>query len=150
MPGARLYVDTSALLKCYVAEKNSDEVEAFLATYARANRSNLVLSSLTKLEWHCAMGRRERAGEIDLSYHQLARKAFVERWDSGYYDVLRVENALYDKALSLIASVTPALRALDALHLTVAITANVKEMVTADKVMAERARELQLNVHYFK
>jgi predicted nucleic acid-binding protein len=96
------------------------------------------------------MGRRERAGEIDLSYHQLARKAFVERWDSGYYDVLRVENALYDKALSLIASVTPALRALDALHLTVAIAANVKEMVTADKVMAERARELQLNVHYFK
>jgi uncharacterized protein len=150
MRAARLYVDTSALLKCYLAEKNSDEVESFLASRFVNNTSNLVLSSLSSLEWHCAMRRRERNGEIDARYRLLAEDAFRERLASGYYEVLRVENALYEKAYQLIEGVTSALRTLDALHLAAAQAGGLGEIVTADQVMAEAAEELGLKAHYFK
>lgn len=149
MRAAKFYVDTSALLKCYLAEKNSDVVESFLASRFSGNSSHLVLSSLSKLEWHCAMRRRERNGEIDADYRQLAQEAFFERLESGYYEVLRVENALYEKALRMIDGVRAPLRTLDALHLAVAQAANLSEIVTADKVMADAAEELGLVVHYF-
>ena len=63
--------------------------------------------------------------------------------------MLRVENALYDKALRLIEGVTPALRTLDALHLALVQAVDLNEIVTADKVMSDAAHELGLTVHYF-
>ncbi len=149
MPGHRLYVDTSALLKCYVAEKNSDEVERFLASRFSNSRSNLVLSGLSKIEWHCAMRRRERAGDFDVSYRKIASAAFHDRLATGYYEMLRVENALLEQALDLIDKTIAPLRTLDALHLAVVKSASIGELVTADTAMAVVAAELDLKVHLF-
>lgn len=147
---ASLYIDTSALIKCYLTEKNSNEVEAFLASRFIENNKHLVISALSKLEWHCALRRRFRANEINAHYKQLAVEAFNHQLTSQYYQVLRVENAFYDKALDLIERVTPALRTLDALHLVIAQAANISQIITADKVMAQAAKELNFTVQYFE
>ena len=146
---AQVYIDTSALLKCYVTETNSNEVEDFLTGRFLKNTANLVISSLSKLEWQCAMSRRERALEITAEYKQLAQVAFNNQLYTGYYQVLYVENTIYEQALKLIDTVTPALRSLDALHLAVAQSANLHEIVTADKAMAAAAKELGFTVHQF-
>ena len=146
----KVYIDTSALLKCYLTEKNSNEVENFLTTRFVENNTNLMLSSLSKLEMHCALRRRTRAGEITTQYKQLAVDAFNQQLVSSYYQVLRIETIFYEKASDLIDEVTPALRTLDALHLAVAQASNINELVTADKVMAIAAKELNFIVHYFE
>ncbi len=147
---ASVYIDTSALLKCYLTEKNSNEVEDFLAIRFVENNANLVISTLSKLEWQCAMRRRMRAKEINAQYKQLALEAFNNQLASSYYQVLRVENAIYDKAFDLIERVTSALRTLDAVHLAIAQAAGIGEIITADKVMADAARELGFTVQYFE
>ena len=147
---AKVYIDTSALLKCYITEKNSNEVEDFLATRFIENNTNLVISTLSKLEWQCAMRRRMRAKEINAQYKQLAVDSFNNQLVSRYYQVLRVENVLYDRAFDLIERVKPALRTLDAIHLAIAQAASISEIVTADKIMAEAARELSFSVQYFE
>jgi uncharacterized protein len=144
-----VYLDTSALLKCYVTEINSDEVEVFLTGRFLENNANLVISTLSKLEWQCAMLRRERALEITSEHKRLAQAAFTNQLYIAYYHVVEVENTHYDQALKLIETVTPALRSLDALHLAVARSASVHEIVTADKVMALAAKELGFIVHQF-
>jgi uncharacterized protein len=149
MAEIKLYIDTSALLKCYVAEKNSDKVENFLASRFDGTKSCLVLSSLSTLEWHCAMRRRERAGDFDASYRLIATAAFQDRIAAGYYEMLRLENALYGKALALLEKIDSPLRSLDAMHLAIAHSAGIAELVTADKVMAGAAKELGLKTHFF-
>ncbi len=60
MPVTEVYLDTSALIKLYVPEAFSTEVERLVADV-----DVLVISRLTvMLEWHCAMSRRLRAGLI--------------------------------------------------------------------------------------
>ena len=125
-------------------------MENFLTTRFVENNTNLMLSSLSKLEMHCALRRRTRAGEITTQYKQLAVDAFNQQLVSSYYQVLRIETIFYEKASDLIDEVTPALRTLDALHLAVAQASNINELVTADKVMAIAAKELNFIVHYFE
>ena len=56
---AEAYLDTSVLIKLYVAETFSTEVERFVG-----ETDGIVISRLSTLEWHCAMARRARTGQI--------------------------------------------------------------------------------------
>ncbi len=88
------------------------------------------------------MRRRERLGDFDASYRLMATAAFQDRIAAGYYEMLRLENALYGKALALLEKIISPLRSLDATHLAIVRLAGIAELVTADKVMAEAAKEL--------
>ena len=109
-----------------------------------------LISSLSILEWHCAMNRRLRNGTIDETYHQLARAEFARHLASGAYRVHALHEGLYAQATYLLASVTPlALRTLDALHLAAAQSAKVGTIATADKIMAQAATQLGINTTTF-
>ncbi|TPW17760.1 MAG: hypothetical protein FD130_535 [Halothiobacillaceae bacterium] len=145
MPAIDCYVDTSALIKLYVAEPQSEAVEKSINTLHRP-----LISSLSILEWHCVMNRRWRSGAFDDAYHRIARAEFARHLASGAYRVHALHEGLYAQATYLLESVTPlSLRTLDALHLAAAQSAQASTMATADKVMAQAANQLGLGTIVF-
>ncbi len=145
MPETDCYVDTSALIKLYVAEPQSEAVEKFIDTLNRP-----LISSLSILEWHCAMNRRLRSGAFDDAYHRMARAEFARHLASGAYRVHALHEGLYAQATYLLDSVSPLpLRTLDALHLAAAQSAHAIMIATADKIMAQAANQLGLGTTTF-
>jgi len=142
---AEAYLDTSGLIKIYVAETFSTEVEHFVG-----EASGIVISRLSTLEWHCAMARRARTGQITQDYLNLARTEFTRHLAEGYFRIVPYDDPLLSDALRVLDSANPApLRTLDAIHLTAVRNANVTRIATADDVMRRAALQLQLEVAYF-
>lgn len=140
-----VYVDTSTLVKWYVSEPYSDEVEAFLTGDIQP-----VLSSLSMLEWDCTMRRRERAGSFDAHYRLLAEREFAAQLSEGFFRHADVSRHVFDLARDLIRQVEPLpLRAMDALHLAAASSLNISRFATSDRTLAEAARKLGMTIHYF-
>ncbi len=142
---AEVYLDTSALIKLYVAEAFSTEVERFVAEV-----DGIVTSRLSMLEWHCAMARRVRTGQLTEAYLNLARTEFTRHLAESYYRIVPYDDALLIDALRVLDSVNPVpLRTLDAIHLTAARNAGITRIATADDVTRRAALQLQLDVAYF-
>ena len=140
-----VYLDTSALIKLYVAEAFSNEVERLVA-----EADGLVISRLSMLEWHCAMARRLRTGQITQDYLNIARTEFTRHLADGYFRIVSFDDTLLIDALRVLDSVNPVpLRTLDAIHLTAARNAGVARLATADRVMAEAANTLNLATDTF-
>lgn len=142
---AEAYLDTSVLIKLYVAETSSTEVERFVG-----EADGIVISRLSTLEWHCAMARRARAGQITQDYLNLARTEFTRHLAEGYFRIVPYDDPLLSDALRVLDSASPVpLRTLDAIHLTAVRNAGVTRIATADDVMRRAAHQLQLDVAYF-
>ncbi len=139
------YIDTSALLKGYVVEPGTS---AYIAWFAE--EAVPFVSPLAVVEFKCAVRRRERAGVIA---HGRAQ-AILARLDSQLADDslgrLAWRNQAFQSARELIDRVAPvALRALDALHLALALQHRCSGFATADRAQADAARRLGLHVHTF-
>ena len=140
-----VYVDTSTLIKWYISEPYSDEVEAFLTGDIQP-----VLSSLAMLEWDCTMRRRERAGSFDVHYRLLAEREFATQLAEGLFLQADINRQVFDLARELIRHVEPIhLRAMDALHLASASSLGISRLATSDRILAEAARKLGMTIHYF-
>jgi predicted nucleic acid-binding protein len=140
-----VYLDTSALIKLYVAEAFSTEVERLVTEV-----DGLVISRLSMLEWHCAMSCRLRVGQISEDYLNLARTEFTRHLSEAYFRIVPFDDTLLIDALRILDSVKPIpLRTLDAIHLTAARNAGVTRIATADRVMADAANQLNLAADTF-
>ena len=116
------YLDTSALLKRYVAETGSEWVRGLLAF---SGTSTAFTSHLTVVEATCPFARRRREGFMSAEDHAqilLALDYDVAHW----YNVLEVTRNVVDTARTF-ANEHP-LRAYDAVHLATAWLAN-KQLV---------------------
>jgi len=104
-----LYLDTSSLVKLYVAEKDSEEIRT-LVTGALA----VATSAVTYVEAKAAFARKEREGGIGKEeYKRLLVEDFQKDWET--YLTIRVSEALIRRAGDLVDK--HILRALDAVHL---------------------------------
>jgi predicted nucleic acid-binding protein len=140
-----VYLDTSALIKLYVAEAFSTEVEQLVAEV-----DGLVISRLSMLEWHCAMSRRMRTGQISEDYFNLARTEFTRHLAENYFRIVPFDDTLLIDALRVLDGAQPIpLRTLDAIHLTAARNAGVARIATADRVMADAANKFNLATDSF-
>jgi predicted nucleic acid-binding protein len=140
-----IYIDTSVLVKWYVKEPYSDEVEAFLN-----QNSPLLLSDLVVLEWHCALRRIERNGVISKEYQLTAERELVKDIAGSWFSLVSCSAQLMKNAQGLIEQVSPlSLRALDAMHLTIAQSAQIQQLATADKEMRKAAESLDFITYYF-
>lgn len=139
------YLDTSVLIKLYVKEAFSEEVERYLTKIDRP-----VISSLTRLEWQYAMVRRQRMGAFSEDYLATARREFTRHRAEGYFRLHPINDALFTQATDLLDAVSPIpLRSLDALHLAAACSLGKPAFATADRTLADAARKLGLTVHTF-
>lgn len=139
------YVDTSALLKAYVPEADSDAFVAWAQEIPAC-----CISPLSAVELHCAIHRRQRMGQLDARQRTAAIKAFDREVEEQAYRVLDWPAGGFAEGRNALERCRPmALRALDALHLAVAMHHRCSGFATADRVQAQAARRLGFRVTTF-
>jgi predicted nucleic acid-binding protein len=130
-----IYIDSSALVKLYVPEPESDELDAFLR-----GRDDLMISELCVTEVVSAASRRRREGTLSNEEVRRIAKAVLSDVQFGSFLRLDLSPAIhrYAERMLLGAEKTP-LRTLDALHIALAVSAGAENLITFDDRMAEAA-----------
>jgi predicted nucleic acid-binding protein len=125
-----LYVDSSALVKRYVAEDDSQDAEAILLS-----DPEWVTAQQSLVETMLAIHRR-----LDKDGRSLASAAFLRDWERTY--VVALDDAACRRAAEL--GIAAGAWSLDALHLAAAERAGGRSMpiVTFDVRLATAARAL--------
>ena len=140
-----IYLDTSSLTKAYVSESGSDEVRQLL----ERTSESIYISSLSLVEFRCALARRTRALTLTDAESQRIWASFEGDVDDGVFDVLPVDNDDHLSARRLIDAVAPLpLKALDALHLAIVRRARAllgASFVTSDAQQATAASALGIS-----
>jgi uncharacterized protein len=109
----RLYLDSSALVKRYVAEEGSDEVRVAMVAAER----------LTS----CRLGFVETVRAVGLRVGYLGAKRVLDDW--GGFAVIEIDRDVAERAAQVALS--EGLRAGDALHLAAALAASAENLVFA-------------------
>ncbi len=135
------YVDASALVKCHVPETGSDELNVFLQRC-----SDLVTSDLAVTEAASALCRRRREGSISREDALRAYRKLRENTEVVFRLADLTPKVHRDTERRLLAVEGVEARAADALHLTLALDAGCKTMVTYDRRLAEASRRHGLAV----
>ena len=140
------YIDTSALLKRFVEEAHSLEMEAFLMTGSH----RCVLSSLSLTEMKSVFRRRQRdpnlTQQISPQASQQATSQVLLELAQGSWHFQTISEAIFSFAAELIDQVQTQLGTLDALHLACAKTARCSLMVSADKQLLKASQEAGLEI----
>jgi len=134
-PAGPIYLDTSALLKLYLREPDSEQLNRTVE-----GRRDLLLSELAITEFISALARRKREGSLSPSDAGLLRKTLLGDSASGIF--LRVDLAppTHRSAETILLSPEiESLRAADALHLALAHSADARTIATYDARMRRAA-----------
>ena len=127
-----IYLDASALVKLFVQEDESDELNATLVGV-----TDVIISDLALTEMASALGRRARERLLS---HREAQRLYREAWK-----VLRSSRhaeltpAIHRRAERLMLSLPLRLRALDALHLATALDEQAATVVSFDPRLRDAA-----------
>jgi predicted nucleic acid-binding protein len=137
--GSPVYLDTSALAKLYIEEPESEDIERALT-----GRRDLLASDLGLTEVTSALARRVRDGEIDeAAARRVYRRLQLDVRD-GIFRVLDLTAETHRSAERLLLTVgrNSPLRAADALHLAIALSAGATVLITYDQKLTAAARAL--------
>jgi predicted nucleic acid-binding protein len=134
-----VYLDTSALAKIYVAEPESDALEAALL-----GRRDLVVSDLAVTELTSLLARRVREHDITGTAARRLYRAVLRDLAAGEFRRLELTARVHREAerLLLVLGDRVPLRAADALHLALATMAEARTLVTYDRRMRLAVRGL--------
>ena len=137
-----MYLDTSVVVKLYVAEPDSAECEA------RLDGSGLVSSELLLGEFFSALLAKERDKEISAAERGRIWALFESHVAERRIHLLALDGEVVRDARALMAEVHPAvpLRTLDALHLATFRAVSAGPLFSKDKRMNAAARRLPLPV----
>lgn len=137
-----MYLDSSVLVKLYVAEPDSAACSETVAG------SGLASSALAYGEVCAALLAKERAGEITAEVRQAAWAAFTEDIEAGVLTLFDLTAITVRDATEVMEEVHPhvQLRTLDALHLATYRAAQTGPLYTADKRMKAAARFLEFEL----
>ncbi len=134
-----VYLDASALVKLFVPETESDELNQALA-----GLTDVIVSDLALTEMTSALARRVREQRMG---RQDARRLYREGSKllaSSHY--AQVTPPIHRRAERLMLSLVVPLRALDALHLATALDAGAATLVTFDPRLRDAAESQGLFV----
>ena len=112
------FMDTSALVKRYIAETGSKWVE--ILTDPTAD-NQIIVVRLTQVEVVSAFYRLQREGKIDSNDVAVVLKAFQHDWKTQY-KVVEISTDLLETAIALVQKYP--LRAYDSVQLAAALTVN--------------------------
>jgi predicted nucleic acid-binding protein len=109
----KLYFDTSALVKFFHVEEGTPVVSGLVED----GENQIYISELAKIEFHCALYRRCRNGELESQKLEQALDGFNNQIDA--FNIERLGSAVVDEAEKLLQLYGRhhGLRTLDALHL---------------------------------
>jgi predicted nucleic acid-binding protein len=140
-----VYLDTSALVKRYLPERNSAAFETYFSELAPVH-----ISRLTLVELRSTFARKRRQARLNPEQEAAAMNEVRIDIQNGLLTVVPSTDADFIEAFRLIDELTTLpLRTLDALHLATASGLGSSVIATADDVMRRAAQHLQLEVAYF-
>jgi predicted nucleic acid-binding protein len=139
---AYAYIDTSALAKWYLPETGADTFSAWMQ-----RQEETCISSLSKIEFRSLLARRQRMDLLTPLQVQELYAIFQQDCQDGHLLHFPVtDQHILNAALMIESLPTVALRTLDALHLSIAHDISATIMATADKVMAQAAQLIGIEV----
>jgi predicted nucleic acid-binding protein len=145
MPAASsAYVDTSVLGAYYCPEPLSAAAETALRDLATP-----VISTLTEVEFASLIARKRRLRELTERQARAILDLFTEHVAAGFYRRVPLGTEHFLRAREMIATMSSALRTLDALHLAAALAENVP-LLTADRDLSRAAKRHQAAVILFR
>jgi predicted nucleic acid-binding protein len=134
MPTASAYVDTSVLGAYYCPEPLSAAAETALRGLATP-----VISTLTEVEFASLIARKRRLRELTGRQARAILDLFAEHVAEGFYRRVPLGTEHFLRARELVATLSSALRTLDALHLAAALAENLP-LLTADRDLVRAAK----------
>lgn len=127
-----VYLDASALVKLFVPEPESEDLNRALA-----GLTDVIVSDLALTEMASALGRRMREQRLaTVAARRLYREASKLHAASRHAELTP---PIHRRAERLMLSLTVPLRALDALHLATALDAEAATIVTFDPRLRDAA-----------
>lgn len=106
------YLDTSALIKRFVAEKGSPQVENLVS-----QSGHVATAKIAYAEVHAGLARKHREGHLPSGQYALACRQFESDWPA--YVLLDLQDEILTLARDLIQR--HPLRGFDAIHLASAL-----------------------------
>ncbi len=141
-PPGPLYCDASALVKLYVPEAESGELNRTLR-----GRADLLVSDLSITEIVSSLARRRREGAVTASIAGRLYRAILSHTEKGVYRRVELLSSTHREAERLLLSVESVpLRAADALHLALALSGEAASVLTYDRRLADAAGSIGLTV----
>ena len=133
-----MYLDTSVLVKRYVAEPDSDHVDEVVVGFT------LVSSELALGEIWSALLAKERNNVLSAEAREIAWKAFLDDIDEGVLRLISLDGVMIREANEIMLRVHPhvPLRTLDAIHLATFGSVITGPLFTKDKRMLAAAKLL--------
>jgi uncharacterized protein len=131
----KVFLDSSALAKKYIAEKGSERILALWQT-----AEDISLSILCVPEVLSACSRLWREKKLDEHGYQAIKNGFLR--DIEDTNLINVVPAIIEGAISCLEGGT--MRTLDAIHVASAISIGSELFVTSDARQAEGARAMKL------
>jgi uncharacterized protein len=135
-----IYLDTSILAAYYCPEALSVQAEQLLRTQVRP-----ALSELVETELFSAVARKVREGGFTSVEARRLMTQFSAHVQNGLYTRISIEPIHFHRARDWISLLETPIRTLDALHLAIADSKNLR-LVTADKTLAYAADTFGVNV----
>jgi predicted nucleic acid-binding protein len=121
-----VFIDTSSLIKRYVEEQGSDEVDRYFS-----ENTDIYISPVTPVEMYAALKRKLRDESISSETYRNALKLWQD--DFNNYSVVLFNDELIAKALDIVN--THDVKTLDALQIGAALLSRAEESVTSDRQM---------------
>jgi predicted nucleic acid-binding protein len=133
-----MYLDTSVLVKRYVAEPDSEQVDEIVVGFT------LVTSELALGEVWSALLAKERNKVLSQTAREQAWKAFLGDIDDGVLRTIPLDGVMIREANEMMLRVHPhvPLRTLDAIHLATYDSVTTGPIFTKDKRMIAAAKLL--------
>ena len=133
-----MYLDTSVLVKRYVAEPDSDQVDEVVVGFT------LVSSELALGELWSALLAKERNKALPPVAREKAWKAFLDDIEEGVLRLIPLDGVMIREANEVMLRVHPhvPLRTLDAIHLATFGSVITGPIFTKDKRMLAAAKLL--------
>lgn len=142
LPGP-VYCDTSALLKAYLPEPGSAEINRMLE-----GRDDLLASDLAVTEIVSALSRRLREGALARDEARRLHGAVVRALEDGVLRRVDLTRDVHRRAeLFLIDLARIPLRAADALHLALATSNRAASLASFEARLGSAARSVGLAVY---
>ncbi len=130
-----IYVDASALVKLFLPEPESAAVNRMLA-----GQRQVIVSDLAVTETTSALARRRREGLLRASAAATVHRKMLETVEAGFVRLVSLDPPVHRQAERLLLAIDDiALRAADALHVALALSAGATVMATYDRRLAAAA-----------
>lgn len=133
----KVFLDTSAFAKRYIAEQGSDKVTALCQ-----QADSLVVSVICLPELISALSRLVREKKLSKAdYRKLKNDAMADLAD---VDICQITSGIMVSVVSLLESYP--LRAMDALHVACALAVEADKFVSADRRQLSAARKAGIKI----